>query len=304
MEAFSMKVFVTGASGFIGSAVVRELLANGHQVVGLARSDQSAAKIEAAGAEVLRGSLDDLESLRKGAESAQGVIHCAFIHDFSNFAASAEADRKAIEVFGEVLAGSNRPLVVSSGTAGLKPGSLATEADEAPAASPRVSEKAALDLVAKGVRASSMRLPPSVHGEGDHGFIPGIIAIARQKGVSAYPGEGTNRWASVHRVDAARLFRLALESAPAGTRLHAIGDEGVPVRDIAEVIGRHLNLPVVSIPVEQAMEHYGFLGRFFSMDMAASGKLTEERFNWHPTQSSLIADLEEGHYFAQPVMSH
>lgn len=299
-----MKVFVTGASGFVGSAVVHELLANGHQVIGLARSDQSAAKIEAAGAEVLRGSLDDLGSLRQGAESADGVIHCAFIHDFSNYAASAEADRQAIETMGDVLAGSNRPLIVCSGTAGLKPGSIATEDDMPPAQSPRFSEKAALDLVAKGVRASSMRLPPSVHGEGDHGFVAGIIAIARQKGVSAYPGEGANRWASVHRKDAARLFRLALESAPAGTRLHAIGDEGVPVREIAEVIGRHLNLPITSIPVEKANEHFGFLGMFFSMDMAASGTLTEARFNWHPTQPGLIADLEEGHYFSQAVAAH
>ena len=293
-----MKVFVTGASGFVGSAVVTELLAAGHQVVGLARSDKSAAAIEAAGAAVQRGSLDDLDSLRKGAESAEGVIHCAFIHDFSNFAASAEVDKKAIELFGDVLAGSNRPLVVSAGTAGLTPGRLATEEDEAPTLSPRVSESAALALVSRGVRASVMRLPPSVHGEGDHGFVPGIINSARQKNVSAYPGEGLNRWASVHRVDAARLFRLALESAPAGTRLHAVADEGVAVRDIAEVIGRHLNLPIVSVPVEQANEQFGFLGMFFSLDMAASSKATQERFDWHPTQSSLIADLEEGHYFS------
>lgn len=292
-----MKVFVTGASGFVGSAVINELLANGHQVVGLARSDESAAAIAAAGAEVLRGSLADLDSLRKGAESADGVIHCAFIHDFSNYAAAAEADRQALELFGEVLAGSDRPLIATGGTAGLAPGQLATEDTPSPDASPRFSEKVALALASQGLRASVMRLPPSVHGAGDHGFVPQIIAIARQKGVSAYPGEGSNRWASVHRFDAARLYRLALESAPAGTRLHAIGDEGVSVRAIAEVIGRHLNLPVVSLPLAQASEHFGFLGPFFSLDMAASGQLTQERFDWHPTQPGLIADLDQDHYF-------
>ena len=295
-----MKVFVTGASGFVGSAVVPELLAAGHQVVGFARSDESAAKVAAAGAEVLRGSLADLDVIRKGAEEAEGVIHCAFIHDFSNFAASAEADRLAIEAIGSVLAQSNRPFIVTAGTAGLAPGRLLTEEDginPLSASTGRVSESLGLSLVAQGIRVSAMRLPPSVHGKGDHGFVPQLINIARQKGISAYPGEGSNRWAAGHRIDAARLYRLALENAPAGTRLHAVGDEGVTSREIAEVIGRHLNLPVVSIPVEKAGEHFGFLGAFFSLDMPASSTLTQDRFDWHPTQPSLIADLEEGHYF-------
>jgi len=298
-----MKVFVTGASGFVGSAVVPELIAAGHQVVGLARSDKSAEAIAAAGAEVLRGSLDDLDSLRQGAEESEGVIHCAFIHDFSNYMASAEADRKAIETIGDVLAGSNRPFVVTSGTAGLAPGRIATEEDSAPQGSPRFSESAGLSLASRGIRVSIMRLPPSVHGQGDHGFVPQLINIARQKGVSAYVGEGLNRWAAGHRVDAARLYRLALENAPAGARLHAVGDEGVTSREIAEVIGRHLNLPVVSIPVEKTDEHFSWLGRFFSLDMAASSKRTQEQFDWHPTQPGLIADLEQGHYFNQPVIA-
>lgn len=297
-----MKVFVTGASGFVGSAVVRELVAHGYPVVGLARSDESAATITAAGAEVRRGSLDDLDSLRKGAESADGVIHCAFMHNFSNYAAAAEADRKTIETLGAVLAGSDRPFIVTSGM------SAKTEDEPAhtPAASAvaaRASEKTALELASQGLHAMVMRLPPSVHGEGDHGFVLRLITIAREKGMSAYPGEGLNRWTAVHRLDAAHLYRLGLENAPAGTRLHAVGDEGVPVREIAEVIGRHLNLPVVSIPVEKAPEHFGFLGAIFSADITASSKLTQERFGWQPTQPGLIADIEAGHYFAQEIAS-
>jgi len=294
-----MKVFVTGASGFIGSAVVPELLAAGHQVVGLARSDASAAAVAATGAEVLRGSLHDLDSLRSGATAADGVIHCAFIHDFSNYAASTEADRRAIETFGEVLAGSNRPFIVTIGLAGLTPGRLLTEDDAGNAPSSamsRVSETLGLSLVSQGVHASVMRLPV-VHDNGDHGFVLDLINIARQKGVSAYPGEGLNRWAAVHRLDAARLYRLALENAPVGSCLHAVAEEGVTSRAIAEVIGRHLNLPIISVPVEKAVEHFGFLGTVFSMDIAASSTLTQQRFNWHPTQSGLIADLDEGHYF-------
>ena len=291
-----MKVFVTGASGFIGSAVVTELLAAGHEVVGLARSNASAAAITAAGAQVERGSLEDLESLRRGAAAADGVIHTAFIHDFANYAASAEADRRAIETIGAVLAGSNRPFVVSAGSAGLAPGRLATEEDNVPAGSFRFSEDAALALVSSGVRTSVMRLP-IVHGEGDYGFVPILINIARTKGLSAYPGDGSNHWASVHRSDAARLYRLALEGAPAGSRLHAIGDEGVPVREIAEVIGRRLNVPVASLPVEEAGKHFGFLGGFFAMDIPASSTLTQERFGWRPVESGLLADLDQDHYF-------
>lgn len=294
-----MKVFVTGASGFVGTAVVAELLAAGHQVTGLARSAASAAAIAATGAEVLHGALDDLDSLHRGATAADGVIHTAFIHDFSNFAASIEADRRAIATLGAALAGSNRPFVVTAGTAGLAPGRVLTE-DEAgnpPQAAGRVSESLGLSFAAQGVRVSIMRLPPSVHGEGDHGFVPRLITIAREQGVAAYPGDGSNRWAAGHRLDAARLYRLALENAPAGARLHAVGDEGVTARTIAEVIGRHLNLPVVSVPVEQAGAHFGWLGAFFQLDMPASSTLTQARFDWQPAQPGLIADLDQGHYF-------
>ncbi len=296
-QGIDMKVFITGASGFVGSAVVTELLNAGHQVVGLARSDAAATAVAATGAEVLRGSLDDLDSLRKGAAAADGVIHCAFIHDFSNFAASAEADRRAIETLGEVLTGSNRPLIVTAGTAGLAPGRLVTEEDASPAGVPRFSESAGLALAEHGVRVAVMRLPPSVHGKDDHGFVPQLIKIARAKGISAYPGDGANRWAAVHRLDAARLYRLTLESAPPGTRVHAIGDEGVSSRSIAETIGRHLNLPVKSVPVEQAAEHFGWLGAFFVMDIPASSALTQQRFGWHPVQPGLLADLDQEHYF-------
>ncbi|CAN5468744.1 SDR family oxidoreductase [soil metagenome] len=296
-----MKVFVTGASGWVGSAVVRELIGAGHQVVGLARSDASADAIAAAGAEVLRGSLDDLDQLRSGAAAADGVIHCAFIHDFLNFAASAEADRRAIETLGAALAGSDRPFVVTSGSGGLAPGRLATEEDAVPAGAFRFSEAVGLSLAAQGVRVSIMRLPTSVHGAGDHGFVPRLITIAREQGVSAYPGDGSNRWPAVHRIDAARLYRLALETAPAGARLHPIGDEGVPTRAIAEVIGRHLNVPVVAVPVEKAGEHFGWLGAFFALDIPVSSTLTQQRFGWQPTQAGLLADLEEGHYFHQEM---
>lgn len=292
-----MKVFVTGATGFIGSAIVRELLEAGHQVIGLARSDKSAAVLTAVGVEVQRGDLDDPDSLRNGASAADGVIHTAFIHDFSNYARAAEADRRAIETLGAVLAGSDCPLLVTSGMAARTPGRPMTEEDAAAAGAPRFSETAALPLASRGVRVSVVRLPPTVHGEGDHGFVPGLISIAREKGVSAYPGDGSNRWPAVHRLDAAHLFRLALETAPAGARLHGVADEGVAVRDIAEVIGRHLNVPVVSLPVENASEHFGFLGAFFSLDIPASSRLTQQRFEWHPAQPGLLADLDQGHYF-------
>ncbi|MBC6456635.1 SDR family oxidoreductase [Actinomadura sp. HBU206391] len=296
-----MRVFVTGATGFIGSAVVGELLDNGHQVVGLARSDPAAASLAAAGAEVHRGTLEDLDSLRSGAAGSDGVIHTAFIHDFSDFAAAARTDRRAIEAIGEALAGSDRPFVISSGTALLAPGRVVTEEDVpdpgVPTALRIASEEAALSLATRGVRVSVVRLPPSVHGEGDHGFVPMLIGIARAKGVSAYVGEGTNRWCAVHRLDAARLFRLAVEAAPAGACLHGVGEEGVPVRDIAEVIGRHLDVPVTSIPREEADGHFGFLGAFFSLDVPASSTLTQKRLGWHPGRTELIPDLAAGHYF-------
>jgi nucleoside-diphosphate-sugar epimerase len=292
-----MRVFVTGASGFIGSAVVSELIDAGHQVLGLARSASSADAVEAAGAHVHRGDLEDLESLRAGAESADGVIHLAFNHDFTDYAGAAETDRRAIDTLGAVLAGSDRPFVVTSGLAGFAFGRTMTEDDAADPDSPRASEHAALAFASRGVRVAVLRLPPSVHGEGDHGFVPRLIDIAREKGVSAYPGDGSNRWPAVHRFDAARLFRLALESAPAGARLHAIGDEGLPVRDIAGTIGRHLSLPVTALAPETAADHFGWLGVFFSLDVPASSALTRERLGWRPTQTGLLDDLEEGHYF-------
>jgi nucleoside-diphosphate-sugar epimerase len=296
-----MRVFVTGATGFIGSAVVRELLGAGHQVLGLARSDKSAASLEAAGAEVHRGALDDLDSLRTAAARSDGVIHTAFIHDFSDFEGACKADRRAIETMGEVLAGSGRPFVVTSGTAVVDSGRLGTEEDGpgagAIAALRGGSEQAALSLAKQGVRVSVLRLPPSVHGEGDHGFVPYLIDVARAKGVSAYPGDGSNRWPAVHRLDAARLFRLALEAAPAGIRLHGVSEEAVPVREIAEVIGRHLKMPVNSVPHERTAEHFGWLAPFFSANAPASSALTQKRLGWRPVQPGLIADLDAGHYF-------
>lgn len=294
-----MRVFVTGASGFIGSAVVRELIASGHQVAGLARSDRSAAAVAAAGADVLRGDLGDLDCLRRGAAAADGVIHTAFMHDFSDFARAAEADRTAIEQIGAALAGSDRPFVVAAGTPGLASGRVVTEDERFEAPLARFSEDAALSLTSQRVRVSVMRLPRTVHGEGDHGFVPRLIDIARASGVAGYPGDGAYRWPAVHRLDAARLFRLALESAPAGTRLHAVGDEGIPVREIAGAIGRHLNVPVVSVPLSEAGNHFGFLGGILTFDCPSTSALTQQRFGWHPEQPGLLADLEQGHYFGE-----
>jgi nucleoside-diphosphate-sugar epimerase len=297
-----MRVFVTGATGFIGSAVVRELIDGGHQVLGLARSDASAKSLIAAGAQVHRGSLEDLESLRSGAAAADGVIHTAFIHDFSNYGPAAEADRHAIETLGDALAGSNRPLIVTSGTLlGQRQGSLATEEDAPNPSFPRKSEAAVLALAARGVRATVLRLSPSVHGDGDHGFVPNLIGIAREKGVSAYVGDGLNRWPAVHRLDAAHLYRLVLEKGTAGATFHGVADEGVPTREIAEVIGRHLNVPVVSKSGEEAASHFGWIGHFFGIDAPASSALTRERLGWRPVQLGLIADLNAGNYFESAV---
>jgi nucleoside-diphosphate-sugar epimerase len=292
-----VRIFVTGATGFIGSAVVRELIDAGHQVVGLARSDKSAAALTAVGADVHHGTLDDLDSLRSGAAAADGVIHLAFIHDFSNFAAAAETDKLAIEAIGEALEGSGKPFVVTSGTLTLTPGRLGTEEDAPMPTTHRRSEEAAMVMVKRGVRSSIVRLSPSVHGPSDYGFIPTLIDIARTKGVSAYIGDGSNRWPAVHRLDAARLFRMAVEDAPADSRLHAVGDEGVPLRDIADVIGRHLNLPVVSISHEEAADHFGWISFAVSVDNPTSSARTQERLGWRPEHASLISDLEQGHYF-------
>ncbi|GAB3494340.1 SDR family oxidoreductase [Spirosoma knui] len=292
-----MRVFVTGASGFVGSAVVQELRAAGHQVIGLARSDASAQALVKAGAEVVRGSLEDLDSLKQGAANADGVIHTAFIHDFSQYEAAGLTDKAAIEAMGSVLAGSNRPLVVTAGTAGLKgTGELITENDPAPA-DPRVSETIGLAMAVLGVRASVIRLSPSVHDRGDQGFVPTLINIARDKGVSAYVGDGSNRWPAVHRLDAARLFRLALEQGVAGARYHGVADEGIPVRQIAEVIGHHLNLPVVSVSPDEAAGHFGWMSRFIVINSPASSAKTREQLSWQPIHPGLIEDLEIGHYF-------
>ena len=288
-----MRVFLTGATGFIGTAVIPELIHAGHKVLGLARSEAAAKSLVALGARVHRGDLGDLESLRSGAAEADAVIHCAFIHDFGKYQENCEIDRRAIEALGSVLRGSDRPLIVTSGTA-LAPGRVATEEDAALPSSvmPRgATEEAADSVAAQGVRVSVVRLP-QVHDRNMQGLVTLVIVIAREKGVSAYVGDGTNRWPASHRLDTARLYKLVLEKGASGARYHAVAEEGVRVRDIAEVIGRRLNIPIVSKSPEEAATHFGWLGAFAGLDCPASSALTQERLRWRPVETTMLSDLE------------
>ena len=294
-----MRVFVTGATGFVGSAIVRELLGAGHQVLGLARSDAAVRSLASVGVDVHRGSLEDLDSLRSGAEATDAVIHTAFIHDFSKFEENCGIDKRAIETLGGALAGSGRPLIVTSALGLLAPGILATEDFVSPADSPvpRVSDRTALSMLPRGVRVSVVRLPPSVHGDGKSGFVAALIGIAREKGISAYIGEGLNRWPAVHLLDAARLYRLVLEKGAAGALYHAVAEEGILLRDIAAVISRRLNVPLVSRTREEAADHFGWFAPFAAMDAPSSSEKTRGLMGWKPTQPGLLADIDDPGYF-------
>ena len=295
-----MHVFVTGASGWIGRAVVDDLLASGHTVTGLARSNASAAALEAKGVRVRRGDLDDLDGVRAGADAADATIHLANKHDWANMAASNAAERGAVQAIGDALAGTDRPLLLASGLAGLKDGDLATEDDASPFHGPDAprggTENLALGFVERGVRSVALRFSPTTHGTGDHGFVAALCGIARERGVSGYPGEGANRWPAVHVADAARMVVLGLEKAPAGARLHAVAEEGVPTRTIAEAIGRAFDLPVATVPTDRVGGHFGWIGGFFSSDMASSSAATQRLLEWTPTGPTLIDDIDGGAY--------
>ncbi len=293
-----MRVFVTGATGFIGSAIVKDLIGAGHQVSGLARSDDSAAALEAAGAQAHRGSLDDLDSLRSGAKAADAVIHAAFIHDFSKFKENCDIERRAVAALGDGLEGSRKPLIVTSGTL-LVAGGLATE-DRAASSTANLriaSEEVAAEVAARGVRVSVLRLPPTVHGEGDHGFVPLLIGLARDKGVSAYIGEGLNRWPAVHRLDVATLYRLILEKNDMAVRYHGAAEEGIAFKDIAAIIGKRLNMPVVGKSKEEAAAHFGWFAHFAAGDNPTSSAQTQKQLGWQPKQPGLLADLDHDYYF-------
>ena len=295
-----MRVFVTGATGFVGSAVVQALLQAGHQVLGLARSEASAQALTDAGADVHRGSIEDLQSLASGAAQADGVIHTAFIHDFSQFLENCEKDRLAIGALGAALKGTDKPLIVTSGTALVSNGHLATENDlpDLQGRNPRIaSDQAAAALAEQGVHVSLVRLPPSVHGAGDHGFVPMIIAMAREKGESAYIGAGQNLWPAVHRLDAARVFVLALEKGASNAIYHANSEQGVPFREIATLIGKHLNLPVVSKNAQEAGEHFGWFTHFASLNNPTSSQITREVLGWKPEHQDLLTDIDTAGYF-------
>ncbi|KAK9490419.1 hypothetical protein V1508DRAFT_270327 [Lipomyces doorenjongii] len=298
-----MRVFVTGASGFIGSALVPELISVGHEVLSLARSDKSAALLEKYGTQVIRGDINDLDSLRKGASQSDGVIHCAFIHDFTQYEASCKADSLAIEAMCKELEGSNRPFIMTSGTLMLPKGELVTEetptVTEGPTSWRAASEKVAMSYISRGVRSVVIRLPQSVHGEGDHGFVPALIGIARSTGVSAYIGDGNNRWPAVHRLDAVVLYRLALEKAPAGSYLHCTDDEGIPTREIASIISRRLHVPLVSKTLEEAAGHFTWLSMFYSWDNPTSSVTTRKLLGWEPKQLSLLEDVDNGYYYTK-----